>query len=129
MFQQDVTVVRRDGQWRISSLPPGVVVPLSVFRDNYKPVRAWFIDPVRRLAVADVRHVPTVPARAQAARVMELLLAGPSGALTGASTVRATAVNPAAAARSIMSRVTPSSVNQYSWYQGLSASGPTSSIE
>lgn len=85
MFQQDVTVVRRDGQWRISDLPPGVVVPLSVFRDNYKPVRTWFIDPVRRLAVADVRHVPSVPSRAQAARVMELLLAGPSGALTGAA--------------------------------------------
>jgi hypothetical protein len=85
MFQQDVTVVRRDGQWRISDLPPGVVVPLSVFRDNYKPVRTWFVDPVRRLAVADVRHVPSVPSRAQAARVMELLLAGPSGALTGAA--------------------------------------------
>jgi hypothetical protein len=85
MFQQDVTVVRRDGQWRISELPPGVVVPLSVFRDNYKPVRTWFVDPVRRLVVADVRHVPSVPARAQAARVMELLLAGPSGALTGAA--------------------------------------------
>jgi hypothetical protein len=85
MFQQDVTVVRRDGQWRISDLPPGVMVPLSVFRDNYKPVRTWFVDPVRRLAVADVRHVPSVPSRAQAARVMELLLAGPSGALTGAA--------------------------------------------
>jgi hypothetical protein len=85
MFQQDVTVVRRDGQWRISDLPPGIVVPLSVFRDNYKPVRTWFVDPVRRLAVADMRHVPSVPSRAQAARVMELLLAGPSGALTGAA--------------------------------------------
>jgi hypothetical protein len=85
MFQQDVTVVRRDGQWRISDLPPGVVVPLTVFRDNYKPVRTWFVDPVRRLAVADVRHVPSVPSRAQAARVMELLLAGPSGSLTGAA--------------------------------------------
>jgi hypothetical protein len=84
-FQQDVTVVRRDGQWRISALPPGVVVPLSVFRDNYKPVRTWFVDPVRRLAVADVRHLPTVPARAQAARVLELLLAGPSSALLGAA--------------------------------------------
>jgi hypothetical protein len=84
-FQRDVTVVRRDGEWRISSLPPGVVVPLSVFRDNYKPVRTWFVDPVRRMAVADHRHVPSVPSRAQAARVMELLLAGPSGALLGAA--------------------------------------------
>jgi hypothetical protein len=84
-FQADVTVVRRDGQWRISSLPPGVVVPLSVFRDNYKPVRTWFVDPVRRMAVADQRHIPTVPSRAQASRVMELLLAGPSGAMLGAA--------------------------------------------
>ena len=84
-FQQDVTVVRRDGQWRISNLPAGVVVPLPVFRDNYKPVRTWFIDPVRRLAVADQRHVPSTPSRAQAARVMELLLAGPSPAMLGAA--------------------------------------------
>jgi hypothetical protein len=84
-FQQDVTVVRRDGQWRISNLPAGVVVPLSIFRDNYRSVRSWFVDPVRRLAVADLRYVPSVPARAQSARVMELLLAGPSGALLGAA--------------------------------------------
>ena len=72
------TSCARDGQWRISRLPDGVVVPLSIFRDNYRTVRTWFVDPVRRLAVADLRYVPSVPARAQAARVMELLLAGPS---------------------------------------------------
>src|SRR3954467_2023944 len=27
-FQQDVTVVQKDGQWRIAALPDGVVVPL-----------------------------------------------------------------------------------------------------
>jgi lipoprotein LpqB-like beta-propeller protein/sporulation and spore germination protein len=85
MFQQDVTVVRREGQWRISDLPDGVVVPLTNFRDNYRAVRIWFTDPVRRLAVADLRYVPTVPARAQAARVADLLLGGPSGALIGAA--------------------------------------------
>ena len=83
-FQQDLTVVRRDGQWRIASLPAGIVVPLSIFRDNYRPVRTWFVDPVRRMTVADLRYVPGVPARAQASRVMELLLAGPSEAFTGA---------------------------------------------
>jgi Lipoprotein LpqB beta-propeller domain/Sporulation and spore germination len=84
-FQQDLTVARRNGQWRITNLPPGVVVPSSIFRDNYRAVRTWFVDPVRRLVVADLRYVPSVPARAQAARVMELLLAGPSGALVGAA--------------------------------------------
>jgi hypothetical protein len=84
-FQQDVTVVRRDGQWRISNVPAGVVVPLSIFRDNYRQVRTWFVDPVRRLAVADLRYVPSVPARAQPARALELLLAGPSEALLDAA--------------------------------------------
>ncbi|NMH82385.1 hypothetical protein HF577_35520 [Pseudonocardia xinjiangensis] len=84
-FQEDITVVRRDGQWRISNVPAGVVVPLSIFRDNYKQVRTWFVDPVRRLAVADPRYVPSVPSKAQPARALELLLAGPSGALLGAA--------------------------------------------
>ena len=83
--QLDVGVVRRDGQWRISRLPNGVVVPLSIFRDNYRAVRTWFVDPVRRLVVADPRYVPSVPVKAQAARVMEQLLAGPSSALLGAA--------------------------------------------
>ena len=74
-----------DGQWRISRLPDGTVVPLSILRDNYRTVRTWFVDPVRRLVVADLRYLPSVPARAQAARALELLLAGPSGALQGAA--------------------------------------------
>lgn len=84
-FVQDVSVTRIDGQWRISQLPDGTVVPLSIFRDNYRTVRSWFVDPVRRLVVADLRYLPSVPARAQAARAVELLLAGPSAALLGAA--------------------------------------------
>ena len=80
----DVTVVRRDGQWRISELPPGVVVPLSEFRSSYREVRTWFVDPARRLVVPDQRYLPSFPARAKAARALELLFAGPSGALSGA---------------------------------------------
>jgi hypothetical protein len=86
--QVDVELVRRDGQWRITSLPDGVLVPLTVFRENYRPVKTYFVDPVRRLAVADLRYLPTVPARAQSARVLELLLAGPSPALLGAVTTQ-----------------------------------------
>ncbi|WP_300016779.1 LpqB family beta-propeller domain-containing protein [Pseudonocardia sp.] len=82
----DVTVVRRDGQWRIAELPPGVLVPLGDFRAGYTAVRTWFVDPVRRVAVPDLRYLPAFPARAQATRAMELLLAGPSGALSGAVT-------------------------------------------
>jgi hypothetical protein len=84
-FQWDVDVVRRDGQWRISRLPDGVVVPLSIFRDDFRTVRAWFVDPTRQVAVGDVRYVPAVPAKSQAARVIDQLLAGPSSALSGAA--------------------------------------------
>lgn len=84
-FALDVDVVRRDGQWRISRLPDGVVMSLASFRDNYRPVPIWFVDPARRLVVPDQRYVPWIPAKAQPSRVMELLLAGPSGALQGAA--------------------------------------------
>ncbi|HXV92441.1 MAG TPA: LpqB family beta-propeller domain-containing protein [Pseudonocardia sp.] len=81
----DVELVRRDGQWRISRVPDGVVVQLSVLRENYRAVRSWFVDPVRRAVVPDLRYLPIAPARAQAARAVDLLLSGPSGALAGAA--------------------------------------------
>lgn len=81
----DVGVVRSAGQWRIAAVPDGVVVPLSVFRENYRAVKVYFVDPVRRVAVPDLRYLPAVPARAQSARVLELLLKGPSDALLGAT--------------------------------------------
>jgi Lipoprotein LpqB beta-propeller domain/Sporulation and spore germination len=84
--QVDLTVVRRDGQWRISRLDDGVLVRVSDFRANHRAVKSYFLDPVRRAVVPDLRYLPSVPARAQAARAMELLLAGPSGALQGAAT-------------------------------------------
>lgn len=80
-----MTVTRVDGQWRISELPDGVVVPLGAFQDNYRTVRTWFVDPTRRVAVPDVRHLPAYPAAAQPARVLQLLIDGPSEALRGSA--------------------------------------------
>jgi hypothetical protein len=79
----DVELVRRGGQWRISAPPGGVVVPLTAFSENYRAVKVYFVDPARRVVVPDLRYVPAVPSRAQPARVLELLLAGPSEALRG----------------------------------------------
>jgi len=81
----DVGVARRGGQWRITALPDGVVVPLEAFRNNYRPVKVYFVDPTRRTVVADLRHLPALPVGAQSARVVELLLGGPSAALLGAA--------------------------------------------
>ncbi|ODT95613.1 MAG: hypothetical protein ABS81_31520 [Pseudonocardia sp. SCN 72-86] len=82
--EADVTVVRRDGQWRISSLPPGVFVRLSDLRSNYRSIKVFFVDPVRSTVVPDLRYLPAVPAKAQAARAVDMLLDGPSPALAGA---------------------------------------------
>ena len=85
--QVDVTLVRSDtGEWRIAGLPPGVLVPLQYFREEYRAVRTWFVDPARGLAVPDQRHIPAFPQGAQASRVLDLLLAGPSGAVLGSVT-------------------------------------------
>jgi hypothetical protein len=83
-LEMDVSVVRRAGQWRISGLPDGVIVQLPVFTENYRAVKVYFVDPVRRVAVPDLRYLPAAPAGAQPARVLELLFDGPSGALRGA---------------------------------------------
>ncbi len=57
---------------------------MSDFRERYRTVKTYFVDPSRSSVVADLRYLPNTPARAQASRVVELLLAGPSGALQGA---------------------------------------------
>lgn len=86
--EADVTVVRRDGQWRISSLPAGVFVRLSDLRSNYRSIKVYFVDPVRGTVVPDLRYLPAVPAKAQAAEAVDMLLAGPSTALAGSVTSR-----------------------------------------
>ncbi|SHK57556.1 Sporulation and spore germination [Pseudonocardia thermophila] len=84
-YSSDLQLVQRDGQWRISRLPAGVVVGLDEFRSNYKAVPVWFVDPARRRVVSDLRYLPVVPSRTQPARVVDMLLAGPSAALSGAA--------------------------------------------
>ncbi|GAY09949.1 LpqB family beta-propeller domain-containing protein [Pseudonocardia sp. N23] len=86
--EADVTAVRRDGQWRISAVPPGVFVRLSDLRSNYRSVKVYFVDPARSVVVPDLRYLPAVPAKAQAARVVDMLLDGPSPALAGAVATR-----------------------------------------
>lgn len=81
----DVTVRRSGGQWRIDRLPGGVLVRLSDFRANYRTVKGYFVDPVRRATVADLRYLPAVPAQALPSRAVDMLLTGPSPALRNAA--------------------------------------------
>jgi hypothetical protein len=70
-----------DGQWRIAEPPDGVVVTLSGFTENYHQTRLYFFDPDRQVLVPDVRYVVAQPPSGMPARVIDLLLAGPSQAL------------------------------------------------
>jgi hypothetical protein len=81
----DVTVRRADGQWRIDRLPGGVLVRMSDFRSNYRTVKGYFVDPVRRATAADLRYLPAVPAQALPSRAVDMLLTGPSPALRNAA--------------------------------------------
>ncbi|MBV7364104.1 GerMN domain-containing protein [Actinomycetaceae bacterium TAE3-ERU4] len=67
-----------EGQWRISSLPDGLILAQSAFQSAYSKQSLFFLTPDASRLVPDVRWVPTVKA---ASYLTELLLAGPSDEL------------------------------------------------
>jgi len=72
-----VGVRREAGQWRIDT-PPPVFVPISEFSSSYRPVTIYFFDPDLRVTVPDLRYVAAQPATGLPARVISVLLSGPS---------------------------------------------------
>lgn len=93
----DIQVAKEGGQWRIDGPPSGTIVRLTDFQANFKPVRAYFMDPVQPSPVPDLRYLPANPARTMPSRMVDALLAGPSQALAGAAV---TAIPPTARLRS-----------------------------
>lgn len=81
-----LTVDKQDGQWRISSPPPGVYMTLDRFNEVYRQVKVYFLDPQKRVLVPDLRYILAQPSNGLPARVIDLLLAGPSDAMQGALT-------------------------------------------
>ena len=91
-FQQDQTTVdlnyrvaKVNGQWRVDAPPPGIVVPRSQLLADYKAVKLYFVDPTNHTPVADRRYLAANPGQTMPSRVMDGLLAGPSGVLAGAA--------------------------------------------
>lgn len=86
-FSQTMHLRRQpDGQWRIVDPQPGVVITLSQFLRYYRQVRVYYFDTTFGIPVPDVRYAPIGPADRLAGEVIDLLLAGPSKALSGAVT-------------------------------------------
>ena len=94
-FTQQQTPVRADmsysfeqraGQWRISSLPPGIVIDRNTFLQVFRQISLYFLSPDNRRLVPDVRWFPS--RASTSTRIVKSLLAGPSAWLssTGAAT-------------------------------------------
>jgi hypothetical protein len=65
-----------DGEWRISSAPPGTVLTPSGFSLAFDEYRLYFYDPSFRFLVPDPRWFPVTRAAAQ--RILDQLLAEPA---------------------------------------------------
>lgn len=85
----DVTVVKQpNGTWRIDDPPDTVLVPLESFKASYRAVTVYYFDPDRRVTVPDLRYVAAEPVSGLPARVITVLLSGPS------DTMRRSVVSP-----------------------------------
>lgn len=72
----DYSFVMEDGEWRIASAPPGVLLERYTFDQVYAPHALYFFDPSFSLLVPDLRYFPS---RASTpTRIMKALLMGPS---------------------------------------------------
>jgi len=76
-FQVSVRL-QPDGQWRIDSPPPTMFVPVSDFEASYRAVTVYYFDPDMRITVPDLRYVAAEPISGLPARVINVLLSGPS---------------------------------------------------
>jgi hypothetical protein len=84
-FETQVRVERQaDGEWRIATPPPELVVSRKSFTDNYMPTPIYFLDSDRNGVVPDLRYALSAPNSTRPARVINLLNSGPSEGLRGA---------------------------------------------
>ncbi|MHA6805586.1 LpqB family beta-propeller domain-containing protein [Salinifilum ghardaiensis] len=78
-FRTRMRVERQDdGQWRIATPPPELVVTRDSFGATYRSVSVYFLDSEGTGVVPDVRYVPSQPASTLPRRVVDLLMMGPS---------------------------------------------------
>lgn len=67
-----------DGQWRITTPPLELVVSRTAFSERYLQVPLYFLNRTRDAVVPDLRYVVNEPRSALPARVIDLLMGGPS---------------------------------------------------
>ncbi|MFD6796030.1 MULTISPECIES: LpqB family beta-propeller domain-containing protein [Prauserella salsuginis group] len=82
--EQNVRLRKENGEWRIIDPPQSVLITVSDFDETYFRVPVYFFAPESNVLVPDLRYVVASPQSGLPARVVDLLLAGPSDGLTGA---------------------------------------------
>lgn len=73
-----------DGEWRIVDPPDGIVITETDFDTAYQQVPVYFFAPDSTALVSDLRYAVARPQSGLPARVVDLLLSGPSEGLAGA---------------------------------------------
>jgi hypothetical protein len=77
---------QRAGQWRISNLPPGIVIDRTTFGQVFRQTSLYFLSPDNRRLVPDVRWFPS--RASTTTRIVKSLLAGPSPWLSSTGAAR-----------------------------------------
>lgn len=71
-----------NGQWRISTPPPGVFLDKNLSETNYDPYNLYFLNPTNELLVPDPIYLPISRSQGQLAHLLILsLLRGPTSRL------------------------------------------------
>ncbi|WP_157555524.1 LpqB family beta-propeller domain-containing protein [Herbidospora yilanensis] len=78
------TLVRVNGEWRISEAPQGLILLRTDLTRAYAPVEIYFPNPSFNGLVADRVRVPIDPSRGLPESLIRTLLRGPTGPLAGA---------------------------------------------
>ncbi|WP_307849576.1 LpqB family beta-propeller domain-containing protein [Qaidamihabitans albus] len=75
---------QQNAQWRIVDPPNNIMITETDFTESYFRVPVYFFAPDSSALVPDLRYVVAKPQSGLPARVVDLLLAGPSNGLAGA---------------------------------------------
>ncbi|CPZ78494.1 Probable conserved lipoprotein LpqB [Mycobacteroides abscessus] len=78
------TLVKANGEWRIDSLPNGVLLDWGQFQSTYRRYTVYFADPAGRTVVPDPRYVAVNDPDLLATELVYKLLSGPRPELAGA---------------------------------------------
>ncbi|MGW6657716.1 MtrAB system accessory lipoprotein LpqB [Rhodococcus sp. NPDC055024] len=82
-FEARMTLTLTDGEWRISDLPPGVIMERPQFLGAYQRKSLFFLDPTSQTVVPDLRWISGGQDQV-AAQLIGLMIDGPKAALAPA---------------------------------------------